>query len=304
MQKASVATVAVLLAAWVGIVDAGANQPPATEIKAVSLPTVAMTPGPDEPHVLTANLASGCSSSACGGSGIDKANELLSIALNGPRNPTAISVQEICSSSTWNHLYGWLVASGLQYRTAEWRNVASGPGPLGPKVCGGYNRWFGSAVYWLGLCYANDLSQCIARGGFSPQASGDTQYRGAVCGRGAWPDYWACSAHMTNSSPSAAYNQSSSHRSQVDFLRLLSPAAFASGDFNKTPPTAFDPGALPSPYVEAGCYFLFVRCTTFESSPPKIYDYAYSSVCRTRNGNVFDLIYSDHEMLQGFFSGC
>jgi hypothetical protein len=113
---------------------------------------------------------------------------------------------------------------------------------------------------------------------------------------------------MTTSAPSIAFSQTTDFRNLLNGLRLLAPAVIGGGDFNKSPPTALDPGSLPSPYLEANCYVSLLRCITYEGNPPTTpaatIDYAYSTICRTRNGAVYDLVHSDHEVLQGFFGGC
>jgi hypothetical protein len=309
-MKRRMAVLAILAVALVARLEgtAAASVPPPPENGKASsaLSQSRQTPGPAEPHVLTANLAGGCTSSDSqhcppGGSGVQQANALLAIAFNGTMYPVSIMVQEICSHSAWVQLRDWLTYQG--YQNAEHRDDEGAPGDT---VCGTSTRWFGSAVFWVGGCYGGQGSpQCRSRIEYpsSMQASGEE--RGFVCGRGAFIDYWACSSHLTFNTVGQAQLQAEHWRVSVNLLRLLQPAALVGGDFNLIPSqdTAFE---NQSSYSEAHCRFILVICTTFQphSGAEKTLDYAYATTCRTRNGSVFDNAYSDHHVLQGFFSFC
>ena len=125
---------------------------------------------------------------------------------------------------------------------------------------------------------------------------------GYSCGRGGFPAFWACSAHLTSLNDGVATSQAYEYRNAVNFLRLLQPASTAAGDFNLVPAqdTAFE---HLTAFKEANCLYALGQCPTWEPQNIKI-DYVYSTMCRTRNGSLFSLPRSDHHVLRGFFGGC
>ncbi len=243
------------------------------------------TPGEDAVHSLTWNMGSGCDDPVqCTGTGQQKAQKFLSVAFNGPRAPISVAFQEMCFNTGYQELRFWMGALGYEYAFR-----ADG-------TCGGSAGAFGIAVFWLGSCWGGTDSQCEILGNYANDVSGES--KGYICGRAAFPGFIACSTHMTPNSASKAGLQIGEYYSDSALLNFLAPPV-SSGDFNRD---EYAPGfySHSPPWREADlCIF---DCHDTRGSQKL--DYVFSVMCRTHLGTVFSMSpYSDHKMLQGFFSG-
>lgn len=259
-------------------------------------PRLVRTPGQNQVHFLTYNLGGGCG--GCTGTGIQKADELLSVALAAPRFPMAISTQETCSHSSYIELRDWLAISG--YRAHYYATEVAHPGH---PVCGSSSypyRWFGNAAFWLGGCYGGSVSTCTSTSQFPASAQVGGEHSGYACARAAFPAYVVCSAHMTSSSDPIATMQSDHYYAGAAYLNLFA-STVASGDFNLEPHQDTEFEFHNPPWREANCVLFTAPCPTHDAFVT--IDYIYSSMCRTWNGNVYATNHSDHHVLQGYFSG-
>ena len=293
MRRMTVALV-LLVVAWTITISpsaAASSAPPPAPSTDSAHATLLLTPGPNEVHFLSYNLGGGCA--GCSGTGVQKANELADLALNG-QPPIAVSVQESCRNTSFARLEERLVPLGyISHFYPEATGSSSNP------VCGSTTGQYGVGVLWLGSCWGGS-GGCRFSLRYNDQAGG--QNRGYACGRGAFPTYFVCSTHLTELDDTTAAAQADQYYTAA-MLMDLQARSTAAGYFNLEPPQDTEFENHNPPWVEAWCFSgWLVLCPTTDAGV-KI-DYIYSSMCWKRNGAVFPMVHSDHHALQGFMSGC
>ncbi len=240
--------------------------------------------GQESPHFLTWNLGGGCCT------GVAKGTHLMNAILSGPQVPIAIAVQEVCEGSSYGYLKQALAYFG--YIENTWWQAEPACGTSGPH--------FGVAVFWLGSCWGGNNCRVGGQFSWSNQAPGDANLRGYACGRGAFPTYFACSAHMTPTSPSKARAQIDEYEVNGALLGFFAKPTM-SGDFNRQPGTGFNFQVYNSTWAAADDCWGGCRPTKGSIT----LDYIFSQSCRTDDEVIVSgSVFSDHEMLVGYFSAC